>query len=152
VPETVLTARVAWRIPLLAFAFFVIYLIAGVAIQPWIASFYAHRHLPTLTQLLLLQLCRGAFDLACIYPVFLQWRRSRARAVWMSAYVFTVLCGWSPLLLPNKFLPGQIRLAHAVEMGASGVVFGALAALVLLQSSQPFAKKREPFVAGTLLP
>jgi hypothetical protein len=145
-PQTALAAGVAWRIPVLAFAFFAIYLAAGVAIQPWIASFYAHRHLPTLTQLLLLQLGRGAFDLACIYPVFLQWKASRGRAVWMSAYGFTVLCGWGPLLLPNQFLPGPIRLAHAVEMGASGVAFGALAALVLLQSSQAFAKKRGSFV------
>jgi hypothetical protein len=131
--RTILTAGVAWRIPVLAFAFFVIYLAAGIAIHPWIASFYAHRHLPTLTQLLRLQLCRGVLDLSCIYPVYRLWRKSRTRAVWVSACVFTVLCGWGPLLLPNQFLPGPIRLAHAVEMGASGIVFGIITALLLLK-------------------
>lgn len=131
--RAVLTAGAAWRISVLAFAFFVIYLAAGIAIHPWIASFYTHRHLPTLTQLLSLQLCRGLLDLACIYPVYLQWGKSRARAVWVSACIFTVLCGWGPLLLPNQFLPGPVRLAHAVEMGASGIVFGSLTALLLLK-------------------
>jgi len=122
-----------WRVPVLAFAFFVIYCAAGAAIYPWVASFYAHQQLPTLTELLRLQICRGVLDLACIYPVFSQWRRSRGRALWMSACVFTVLCGWAPLLLPNQFMPGPIRLAHAMEMGASGIVFGMLAAVVLLK-------------------
>lgn len=122
-----------WRVPLLAFAFFFIYCAAGAAIYRWVASFYAHQQLPTLIELLRLQLCRGVLDLACIYPVFRQWRQSRKRALWMSACVFTVLCGWAPLLLPNQFMPGPIRLAHAVEMGASGIVFGMLAAAALLK-------------------
>ncbi len=131
--RTVLTAGAAWRIPVLAFAFFVIYLAAGIAIHPWIASFYAQRHLPTLTQLLRLQVCRGILDLSCIYPVYRQWWKSRTRAVWVSACIFTVLCGWGPLLLPNQFLPGPVRLAHAVEMGASGILFGIITALLLLK-------------------
>jgi hypothetical protein len=133
VRRTALAAGAWWRIPVLAFAFFVIYLAAGMAIHPWIASFYADRHLPTLTQLLRLQLCRGVLDLSCIYPVYWQWRKSRTRAIWASACVFTVLCGWGPLLLPNQFMPGPIRLAHAAEMGASGIVFGVLAATVLFK-------------------
>jgi hypothetical protein len=128
-----LAPGVWWRIPVLAFAFFVIYLAAGAAIYPWVAAFYAHQALPTLTQLLRLQLCRGLLDLACISPVFWQWKQSRKRAVWVSACVFTVLCGWAPLLLPNQFMPGSIRLAHAAEMGASGIVFGIIAATVLLK-------------------
>jgi hypothetical protein len=91
-----LAAGAWWRVPVLAFAFFIIYLAAGIAIHPWIASFYSHQQLPTLTQLLRLQLCRGILDLACIYPVFWQWSKSRKRAVWVSACVFTVLCGWAP--------------------------------------------------------
>jgi hypothetical protein len=126
-----------WRILLLAFAFFFIYLAAGIAIHPWIASFYAHRQLPTLTQLLRLQLCRGVLDLAFIYPVYRQWRKSRSLAAWMSACVFTVLCGWGPLLLPNQFMPGSIRLAHAAEMGVSGIAFGIITATVLLKTAVP---------------
>ena len=128
-----LAPGVWWRVPVLAFAFFVVYVAAGAAIYPWVAGFYAHQRLPTLTEILRLQLCRGILDLACIYPVFWQWRQSRKRAVWVSACVFTVLCGWAPLLLPNQFMPGLIRLAHAVEMGASGIVFGIIAATVLLK-------------------
>jgi hypothetical protein len=125
--RTVLQAGAAWRIPVLAFAFFVIYLAAGIAIHPWIADFYAHRHLPTLTQLLRLQLCRGVLDLSCIYPMYWQWRKSRIRAVWVSACVFTVLCGWAPLLLPSQFCPGQF-VWHTRWRWASPELFLALSA------------------------
>ncbi len=126
-----------WRIPVLAIVFFLIYLVAGMAIYHWVASFYAHRQLPGLTQLLRLQLCRGVLDIAMIYPVYRVWGQSRARAVWVSACVFTVLCGWGPLLLPNQFMPGSIRLAHAAEMGGSGIVFGITAAFLLLKRRKP---------------
>lgn len=124
-----------WRIPMLAFVFFLIYLAAGVAVHPWIAAFYTHMQIPTLPQLLRLQLCRGLLDLALVYPIYLQWGRSRRLSVWISACVFTILCGWGPLLLPNQFLPSSIRLAHAAEMGASGIFFGMLTAIVLLKPS-----------------
>ena len=45
-PKVMAQGGAAWRIPLLALAFFVIYIAAGIAIQPWIMSFYAHRPLP----------------------------------------------------------------------------------------------------------
>ena len=106
-----------WRIPVLALAFFVIYLAAGIAIHPWIAAFYAHRQLPALPQLLRLQLCRGALDISFVYPIYRRWGQSRRAAAWVSACMFPILCGWGPLLLPNPFLPGAIRLAHAAEMG-----------------------------------
>jgi hypothetical protein len=131
-----LATGVWWRVPVLALAFAVIYLAAGAAIYHWVAGFYIHRYLPTLTQLIRLQFGRGLLDLACIYPAFWQWRKSRKLAVWVSAGVFTVLCGWAPLLIPNQFMPASIRLAHAVEMGASGIVFGKITATVLLKQSK----------------
>lgn len=134
-PQTIVAAGVAWRIPLLAFGFFVIYIAAWIAIQPWIMSFYAHRPLPSLQQLLVLQLCRGLLDIACIYPWYRQWMKGRGRAAWLSAYAFAALCGWGPLLLPNRYIPGSIRIAHAVEMGAAGILFGVLTAFLLLKPS-----------------
>jgi hypothetical protein len=133
-PKVMAARGLAWRIPLLALAFFVIYIAAGIAIQPWIMSFYAHRPLPSLQELLVLQFCRGLLAIACVCPWYRQWVRSRSRAVWLSAYVFTALCGWGPLLLPNRYLPGSIRLAHGFEMGAAGVVFGVLTAWMLLKA------------------
>jgi hypothetical protein len=122
-----------WRIPLLDFLFFVIYLAGGIAIQPWIMSFYQNRALPSLGQLFALQLCRGLLDIACIFPLLYRWNQSRRRAAWLSACIFTVLCGWGPLLLPNRFMPGPIRFAHGVEMGGSGILFGIVTAMLLLK-------------------
>ena len=132
-PQSTFAAGAPWRIALLAFTFFVLYLAAGIAIQPWIMGFYAGRPLPSMQELAILVPSRGLFDIACIAPWFLQWHKSRRQAVWLSAYVFATLSGWAPLLLPNVYLPGPIRAAHAVEMGISGILFGVLAAFVLLR-------------------
>ena len=131
--KTALAKGLVWRVPMLALSFFVLYIAAGLAIQPWIMSFYAHRPLPSLHQLLLLQICRGVLDVSCIYPWYRQWAGSRMHAAWLSAYAFAALCGWGPLLLPNRYLPAPIRAAHAVEMGAAGIALGLLAAYVLLR-------------------
>ncbi len=144
VPETVLSKGAPWRIALLAIAFFAIYLAVGIAIQPWIMSFYAGRPLPSLRELAVLVPCRGLLDIACIYPWFLQWGKSRQKVMWLAAYGFAALCGWGPLLLPNAYLPPSIRAAHAVEMGASGIVFGVLTVLLLLKSKTGTIKDPPP--------
>ena len=133
-PQAVFATGLAWRIPLLAICFFIIYIAAGIAIQPWIMSFYAHRPLPSLRELLGLQFCRGLLDISCIYAWYRQWALTRRRAAWLSAYVFAVLCGWGPLLLPNQYMPARIRAAHAVEMGFDGILFGIATALTLLKA------------------
>jgi hypothetical protein len=56
--------------PVLALLFFVFYLIAGIAIHPWIAAFYQNRPLPSLGQLFLLQFFRGLFRHFVPIPTF----------------------------------------------------------------------------------
>jgi hypothetical protein len=125
--------------------FFVFYMAAGMAIRPWIISFYQNRQLPSLGQLATLQFCRGLLDTACIFPLLRRWACSRQRAAWVSACIFVVLCGWGPLLLPNRFLPGEIRFAHGVEMGAGGIAFGIVTVWLLLK---PVVAAPEEPVAG----
>jgi hypothetical protein len=126
-------AHLWWRIPFLGLLFFVFYMAAGMAIRPWIISFYQNRPLPSLGQLATLQFCRGLLDTACIFPLLRKWGCSRQRAAWVSASIFVVLCGWGPLLLPNRFLPDGIRFAHGVEMGAAGIAFGIVTVWLLLK-------------------
>ncbi len=138
-----------WRFPLLALAFLVTYLAAGLAIQPWIMSFYAGRSLPSMGELVPLILFRGLLDVACVYPWLRQWVLTRGKAALVSAYAFTVLCGWGPLLLPSHFLPPAIRAAHAVEMASSGIVFGALVAwLLITPARKPVAREIEGAAAA----
>ncbi len=143
-PQARIATGMAGRIPLLVFIFFVAYLAAGIAIQPWIMGFYAGRFLPSLRELAILVPLRGLFDIACVLPWFLQWQKSRSQAVWLSAYVFAALCGWGPLLLPNAYLPSEIRIAHAIEIGAFGIVFGAFSAFLLLKPQASMPKKDVP--------
>jgi hypothetical protein len=133
-----------WRIPLLDFFFVVTYLVAGIAIQPWIASFYRGRPIPSLGQLVILQFGRGLFDISCVLPIFYRWAHTRKKATLVFSCVFTVLCGWGPLLLPNQFLPDSIRFAHGVEMGASGIAFGVVAATLLLKPARPESLEDRP--------
>lgn len=94
-------------------------------------SFYRGRPLPALGPLTLLILCRGVLDVACVYPVLRRWRVSRAMAAAVSAYLFAALCDIGPLLLPSRFMPAPIRLAHGVEMGLSGIALGLAVAALL---------------------
>jgi hypothetical protein len=143
-----------WRIPLLCVAFFVIYFIAGLFVYPFVKAFYAGKPLPNLLSLSLLQLGRGLLDTTCFYPWLLRANGSRARIGAVSAGIFVILCSWGPLLLPNPYLPGPIRFAHSLEMGASGIAFGFLAAWLLLRRTQaePSANPATSNPQSTLTP
>jgi hypothetical protein len=125
-----------WRVLLLVVVFIFVYVVAGAVVYPWISAFYQGRPLPTLPQLVNLQVFRGLFDLACVYPWLRLYSGTRGKAAPLLMAIFTVLCGWGPLLLPNTFLPPQIRFAHAMEMGGSNLLFGAVVAWVLFKPAR----------------
>ena len=53
------------------------------------------------------------------------------------ALSFPILAGVAPLLLPNPYLPGHVRLAHGFEIGISNFVYGLLLGYVLTRKAAP---------------
>lgn len=139
----------AWRIPVLALAYAILYLLAGMAIYPWIEGFYANKPLPGLPQLLTLQLLRGALLIVLVIPWLTRFTGSRVKAAVLVPLAYAALGGWAPLLLADRFMPAHIRLAHAIEIGAANCVFGVLVVCMLMrkathQPMQPPPLQSEP--------
>lgn len=111
--------------PLLAFAYLVLYLIAGFIVSPYVMAFYHSRRLPTLGVFLAVELGRGFLYLLAVWP-WLRIITRRGHAVLFLGTAYSILGGVAPLLLPNPFMPPQIRLAHGLEVGISNFVFGAI--------------------------
>ncbi len=127
-----------WKPPVIAVLYIVAYFIAGILIvlpNPAAKAFYSHWPQIDPLRLLILQFGRG---LVWCLMAFLLVRNLRAPA-WVAAILtgitFAVLMG-DVLLLPNAYMPWPVRCVHLVEIGASNVVFGIIAGLILLSGAK----------------
>jgi len=131
-------AWVAGRYALTAFAYAVLYFIAGVIVYPYVREFYATQSLPSPGTVLALQLfLRGpAFAAACLLMLRMgQW--SRGRGAIALAASFATISGIAPLLAPNPYFPDAIRWVHFCEVVGTNVVFGALVAALWARKGDP---------------
>jgi hypothetical protein len=125
----------------------VLYFIAGIAVHPFIRDFYANRWLPSVGELCAIQFCRGALYVAVALPFLRRMTGQRLRAGIILGLCLAVLGGIAPLLLPNPYMPAQIRFAHAIEVGLSNFIFGLTVAALLVSRSTPGMLRfwREPY-------
>jgi hypothetical protein len=132
--------RVFARVLALAFVYFVLYLVAGILVRPYVIAFYQSRPLPGLGVLFTVELVRGFLYVLAAWP-WLRMITSRARTVLFLGAAYSILGGLAPLLLPNPFMPPNIRLAHGFEVGISNFVFGAMVGWAL--ASKPHISTTE---------
>ncbi|HEY2930414.1 MAG TPA: hypothetical protein VGK99_01610 [Acidobacteriota bacterium] len=127
------------RVPMAAFCYVVLYFAAGITIFPYVRHFYAGRPIPSGGVVILTQFVRGLVYAAVMLP-FTRWMSGqRWRAGWMLGLCLSVLGGIAPLLPPNEYLPADLRLVHAVEIGVSNFLFGVITALLLVRRKEPTA-------------
>lgn len=124
------TFRILGFAPLLAFAYFALYLIAGLIASPYVIAFYKVRQLPTIGVVLLVELGRGFLYVLAAW-LWLRIIPSRRHAAVFLGAAYAILGGIAPLLLPNPFMPPHIRLAHGFEVGVSNFVFGMIVGWIL---------------------
>lgn len=134
-------SRIWTRVPLLAFAYVVIYFAAGLLVRPYIIAFYQSRPLPGLGELLVVEYLRGLLYLASAWPWLRLFRGDRLHGAVFLGAAYSILGGIAPLLLPNPLMPAQIRVAHGFEIGISNFVFGAIVGLALSGKSAPVVHK-----------
>jgi hypothetical protein len=130
----------AWKLPALAIVHVVVYFIAGVLVYPCVRDFYANRTLPSVATLALLQLARGLAYVGFAWPFLTSGTRSRLTNAGLLALAFPALEGIAPLLLPNDLMPPYVRLAHALEITGSKLIFGFVTGW-LLTRRQPHETK-----------
>lgn len=117
------TPRILGFAPLLAFAYFVLYMIAGIIVSPYVMAFYKFRPFPNFSVIFLVELGRGILYVLAAW-LWLRIIAGRGHVVLFLGGAYSILGGIAPLLLPNPFMPPHIRLAHGFEVGISNFVFG----------------------------
>lgn len=124
----------AWKVPVIIPLYIVFYLGAGGLIawqSPVVRAYYANGAHFDMVGLLLLQVLRGAMwaGLAAVAVKSVSGSGMfRALMTGLSFAVFAV----APLLYPNAFMPWPVRQMHIIEILVSNLMFGYLAASILL--------------------
>lgn len=126
-PAPVSPGRQVARFVGCALAYTFCYLVAGIAVLPYVREFYQTAGLPSGGATLAMQLfVRGPLLVAIGILVTRMTIASRREQALLVALVMAGLGGAAPLLVPNPFLPDAVRWAHMVEITASNALFGAL--------------------------
>jgi hypothetical protein len=110
--------------------YIVLYMGAGMLVWPFVRHFYEGRVPPTL-QVILMQVFRGLVFTGIAFVLARTLALSRVTAAVVVGLTLSLLGGVLPLLVPNPFMPADVRWAHMVEVGVSNFVFGLLAAGLL---------------------
>lgn len=116
------------RLLALVAAYVALYFVAGMLIFPMVKAFYADTRIPSLPVLLAIQAVRGAIYVAACIPLL---RLGPRLAPLTLGLAVPIIAGFAPLAADNPLMPAQARAWHALEIGWSNFVFGALMALVL---------------------
>lgn len=132
-PAARLTGLV-WKLPLIAILYVLCYFTAGALIawpSPAVRTYYAHVGQIDSGYLLAVQFGRGLLwaGIAVVLT------RGLAGPAWRSALLTGLaFSGFMTLqlLYPNPVMPWAVRSMHMIEVGVSNLLFGALAALILL--------------------
>jgi hypothetical protein len=125
-----------------AFLYVLLYFTAGILILPIIRTWYESLGTlePNPVQLLLLQIARGAFFVACVVPLLRSMTVSRRQASLSMAFMIPLVHAIAGLIPPNPFMPDHVRFAHMIEIGWSNFVLGLVIGFLFWK---PYSKIRE---------
>lgn len=140
----------SWRLPLAAVAYVVVYFVFGHYVawrspavrayyqgtDPgsfWLQMRFVLRDTPWLP---LVQVLRGALWTLLGVVVVRSMRGSVTEKAVAVGVLFSVVMG-AGLLLPNPYMPYEVRMVHLVETASSNFLFGVLVALLFRDASAP---------------
>jgi hypothetical protein len=132
-----------WRFAFCSAAYVFLYILAGTIIFPYVREYYATQHIPSMGQLVSLQLfVRGpVFVLVCL-GLLRMFRLNGWSSALSVGLAFTILSGVATLILPNPFFPDSVRWAHFCEVTSSNFVFGCVVGLVWGKPATATAKAK----------
>jgi hypothetical protein len=122
----------AGALALCTIAYVVLYFVAGLAVIPYVRDFYATKGpLPAGHMVVLIQLGRGLAFTGIVLVITRFFAASRWGKAMAAGIVLAVVGAIAPLIVPNVYLPADVRLAHLVETSLSNFAFGLIAAGLL---------------------
>ena len=140
----------AGRIVLGDLLYVVCYFIAGMLAFPFVKDFYAAFKLPPPASILVVEIFRGLVYVAAGLAVANGMKGERGKAAIALGLSFPILAGVAPLLLPNPYLPGYVRLTHGFEIGISNLVYGVLLGYLLTPKAAPAPEMQQAGRAESL--
>jgi hypothetical protein len=128
-----LTKGWLFRLPVLAFAYVILFFVAGGLVYPYVQHFYANRVMPSMGAILGVEFLRGLVYAVAMLPFARLAMGHRWRAAGIFGLCLSVFGGVAPLLLPNnKYLPADILPYHLVEVGCENFLLGVIGALLFV--------------------
>ncbi|MFQ5738875.1 MAG: hypothetical protein ACE5JX_07650 [Acidobacteriota bacterium] len=120
------------RLALCSFLYLVLYLTAGLLILPYVKAFYDSQGTLNINPALVLplQLIRGALYVGVVLPLLRSMSVSRWQSSLAIAFLFPIVHAVSGLLMPNPYLPAEVRHWHMIEIGWSNFVYGGIVGFV----------------------
>jgi hypothetical protein len=141
-----------WKVPVITLIYVIAYFLAGALIawqSPAVRAFYANVQQVSIGSLALLQIGRGLMWTGFVFLIVRHLQGSALQKALLSGVTLALLMALQ-LLYPNPVMPWPVRSVHIVEIGVSNLVFGMLAALILLgahgrsRSAHPAAHLQAP--------
>jgi hypothetical protein len=139
----------SWTLRLLMalVAFPAIYLVFGMAVRPFIESYYTGGELglrvPGWGELLVVLFVRSFLFLLACAPVLIAWRGPPRRlAIALGAALFVVVGGVQ--MLQSYWLPGPMRLVHGLEIMADSFAYATAMVLLLAPGSHEAMRDDSP--------
>ena len=134
-----------WRLQVAALSFMPIYYFFGTLVVPFVGDAYQQGNLglaaPPLATLLVVLLIRSVlFFVACL-PVVVAWRGTKL-SLWLSlGFALFVMVGLL-YMLAGTWLPGWMRVIHALEILADSFVHAGVLVWLLAKEPVPQARPR----------
>jgi len=124
-----------WKITATVLLYFILYIAAGMTlatVYPELLAFYEGK-IPSFELIFKTQLLRGLIFAGVALLVLRTTDLAQIKAALLIGVIFSILGGIAPLIPPNELMPLHIRLAHGFEVGISNLIYGILAAYLLVK-------------------
>ena len=113
----------------------IFYIGAGLILQstyPDLMSFYEGK-IPPPEVMIFTQFPRALLFVLVAVLMLRTLKLAQIKKAVLIGLVFSIIGGIAPLISPNEFMPGNIRLVHGIEVGISNFLYGMNLAYLLGQ-------------------
>jgi hypothetical protein len=130
-------------LPVLGFAYVILFFVAGGLVYPYVRHFYANRVMPSMGAILGVEFLRGLVYAVAMLPFARLATGHRWRGAGILGLCLSVFGGVAPLLLPNnKYLPAEILPYHLVEVGCENFLLGVIGAWLFVAKAETPTSER----------
>jgi len=135
-----------WRILVADILYLLFYFIAGITLQliyPQFMDFYQGK-IPSILLIIKTQIfLRGFVFIGIAMLIIRATNLSAARKGILIGSVFAIFGAIAPLLIPNEFMPFNVRVAHGFETSISNFLYGFLLSYLFRESGKNLSLKME---------